>query len=368
MMSVRTSLSPLPFLLLGLMLAVGPAGCRKEQTLQSEEPISLVLGIDKYYADPEYNQFTGPASGRDRILARVNDEAIRREQLDERLVGILDIRRAAGEPVDPETMDEVRASLLDTLISLTVERQEALRRNFEVPDEELETVIQRFQDEQGGEERLSEALRNAGISEREFRRLCEQEVRVRKLRDQIFNEPVPEPSEEDIWEYYRENQDKWIRVRASSIFIEAPRDVPVERQKKREIAEKIRDQAIQGADFAELAREFSQDENSREAGGDMGWYPLIGLSPKIRSLMKELPVGAVSDIVEISHPGAEGFSIFKMMEFERLTLENPRLRIAIIEEWKNLKREEHYEAWLIRKRDESSIVIHDSKIRETLGV
>jgi len=326
--------------------------------------------MDKYYADPKYSQFTGPASGRDRVLARVNGEAIRREQLDERLVGLIDLRLDAGQPVDPQTMDKVRASLLDSLVSLTVERQEALRRNIEVTPEELEAAIARFTEQQGGEELLMEALRESGIDNDEFRRLCEQEVRVRKLREAILAEPVPDPSEEDIQRYYRENRDKWTLVRASSIFIEAPRDLPpLERQKKRELAERVRTMAMQGTDFAELAREYSEDPDSREAGGDLGWIAWTRVAEDVRANLRGLAIGAVTDIVEIDAPqGSEGFSIFKLTGLEQPTPDHERLQTVIIAEWKNLKRQEQYRNWLVQKRNDSEIVLLDTTIRDTLGV
>ena len=62
-------------------------------------------------------------------------------------------------------------------------------------------------------------------------------------------------------------------------------------------AEEIRDQAVRGADFAELADERSSDAASTGAGGDIGWFPLAALPPEARSAVAELPPDALSAIV-----------------------------------------------------------------------
>jgi foldase protein PrsA len=342
-------------------------GCRRRQTTESEEQVSLVLGMDEYYSDPEYSQFTGPASGRDRVMATVNDEAIRREQLDERLVGIVDLRKADGLPLDPETMDKVRAALLDSLITLTVERQEALRKNLEISPEDVDEVMKRFQEEQGGEEKLNEVLKNAGIKPEEFRRHFEQEVRVLKLRESVLEQPVEDPSQEEIWDYYRGDILRWVRVRASNIFIAAPSSLSLlERQKRKELAERVRNRAMQGEDFAELAGEFSNDEKTREVGGDMGWAPMNLVAPPVRGALADLAVGAVSDLVETNDPS--GYSIFKVTDVQRKTPDDEDVRKIITEKWKNRRREELYKEWLVRRRNESRVVILDTKIRETLGL
>ena len=62
-------------------------------------------------------------------------------------------------------------------------------------------------------------------------------------------------------------------------------------------AEEIREQAVGGADFAELADERSSDAASTGAGGDIGWFPLAALPREARSAVAELPPEALSAIV-----------------------------------------------------------------------
>jgi parvulin-like peptidyl-prolyl isomerase len=290
--------------------------------------------------------------------------------LDERLVGILDIRITEGKPTDPETMDNIRARLLDTLISLTVERQEAIKMNPAVTDEEIQEFVDGLAEDLGGQEELKKELAAAGISDEEFRRISKHETQVLKLRETIFNEEVPDPSDEEIIEYYRNVAwPRWYNVRTRSIFIEAPLDLsPLERRQKRDMIDLLRAQAMDGADFAALAQEYSDDANTRDSGGDNGWATLSILPPPVRRALKDLAVGAVSDVVEINFPpGKEGFAVFKVTDASRRPPGDPKVRQVLIEEIKGGKRQKRYRQWLIEKREGSEIQILDTRLRQILG-
>jgi parvulin-like peptidyl-prolyl isomerase len=251
-----------------------------------------------------------------------------------------------------------------------VERQEAIRIDPEVTREEVARFRQTIEDRLGGAEKLAEELEQAGIDEKEFSRICEREAKVLKLRSTIFDEEIKEPSDAEIAAYYRDVAwPRWTDVRTRSIFVEAPLGAPLERQKKREEIEKLRVQAIEGADFAALARQYSEDENTRENGGDNGWATMSILPPYIRRPLHDLSPGGVTDVIEVNYPkGSEGFVIFKMTDVRRRDVKDPVVRQVLVAEIKDRKRQPLYRDWLIQKRNQSKIVIRDSKIRQILGV
>ncbi len=53
-----------------------------------------------------------------------------------------------------------------------------------------------------------------------------------------------------------------------------------------------------GGDFAKVATEFSDDAR-RYKGGDRGWTEEISLNEALRQVAFNLPVGQISDIVEV---------------------------------------------------------------------
>ncbi len=77
---------------------------------------------------------------------------------------------------------------------------------------------------------------------------------------------------------------KGDKVRASHILIQLlPSDDDM--AAKRGQADSLYQSILDGADYAELAKRFSDDENSRESGGELGWYAANDLLPEfIRAL------------------------------------------------------------------------------------
>jgi peptidyl-prolyl cis-trans isomerase C len=75
--------------------------------------------------------------------------------------------------------------------------------------------------------------------------------------------------------YYTEHETEFVvpvKVKARHIFVEAGSDAPAEAQEKaRAKAEMVRGLLEKGGDFARLAAEYSEDEDSAANGGELGY-------------------------------------------------------------------------------------------------
>ncbi|MGZ6241017.1 MAG: SurA N-terminal domain-containing protein [Candidatus Binataceae bacterium] len=85
------------------------------------------------------------------------------------------------------------------------------------------------------------------------------------------------PSEKEIQNYYNRQRDAALthpeQVRARHILIAVPADAtPAQKAAAKAKAEDLLKQIKAGGDFAKLAKQFSDDPGTRNAGGDLGYF------------------------------------------------------------------------------------------------
>jgi peptidyl-prolyl cis-trans isomerase D len=110
-----------------------------------------------------------------------------------------------------------------------------------------------------------------------------------------------EVTEADVKKYYEEHKDDHYNrgeIRASHILIapEAPAD-PASWDAAATEAARIKAMLDGGADFAEMANEYSDDPGSAMNGGDLGFFGLGTMIPEFENAAYELEEGEISDPV-----------------------------------------------------------------------
>lgn len=135
-----------------------------------------------------------------------------------------------------------------------------------------------------------------------------------------------------------------VRVQHILVLLRATED-DVDRSRAR--AEKVLRLANSGIDFAQLAREYSDDADSADKGGDLGVFEVPDLVPFVATAVKDLGVGEFSEVVQTD----QGLHVFKVTERKAggpFTLAEvyEQLRQAIIEE----RAAELTEEWLAEVR------------------
>lgn len=144
-------------------------------------------------------------------------------------------------------------------------------------------------------------------------------------------------SPEEQEKYFAEHKEDFARAHVKVIYISfndhpLPSSDPKARRPRTSAeAEKLaRDlvaKARAGADFAELARQYSDDEETRAKGGD--YTPLkpgdTNLPPQIRTAVFSLRPGQVSDPVRQSG----GFWIFRLTDFVAPSLDDVRSEVYL---------------------------------------
>lgn len=106
--------------------------------------------------------------------------------------------------------------------------------------------------------------------------------------------PDPEPSV--LAALYEAEKARFItgeERRASHILIPLDADEDAAREQ----AAELRDRLASGADFAELAAEFSSDTGSKDQGGDLGWIERGQMAPDFEEALFALDEGEISQPV-----------------------------------------------------------------------
>jgi peptidyl-prolyl cis-trans isomerase SurA len=291
----------------------------------------------------------------DRVVAVVNQEAITLMDLLETIQFL--IQQGAGE-IKPGEEAKVQAEMLRQLIDRRLKVQEALKEKFTVADDEIKEAIDEM------------TKRSNAKSREEFERLLKQQgltmeavrkgVREQLLEQKILRRKVSarfSVTDQEVEAYFNENREKLetgLGYHAKHIVIvpNSPDDEQrgeAARVKAEEVWAKLR----AGEDFAELAREYSQDSTAKE-GGDLGPLKRGELDPEFESQILRLNPGEFSTPIKTRI----GYQIFKLESKEVLSGE--ALSQALQQVRAILQREKYQirlEAWMDELRKKAIIEI-----------
>jgi len=148
--------------------------------------------------------------------------------------------------------------------------------------------------------------------------MTEETLSVRYVEiDAAKLEPASGPDEETLRQRYEDQRDRFVveeQRLASHILVKVPADADALSQKGAQeraaaLAERAR---ADGADFAALAREASDDAGSKSAGGDLGWIEKGITQPAFESTLFTMAPRTVSDPVRTD----EGFHVIQLREIK----------------------------------------------------
>lgn len=132
------------------------------------------------------------------------------------------------------------------------------------------------------------------------------------------------------------------------------------KQKAREVLTNLKQQIEDGADFAELAKKYSDDPGSAAQGGDLGWFGRGQMVPEFEEAAFSLQPGQVSDIIETQF----GLHILKV---EDKKLELPKDFEQNKEQYRKQKLEERrnqaWQRYIQQLRESAKIEIVDPELK-----
>ncbi len=109
-------------------------------------------------------------------------------------------------------------------------------------------------------------------------------------------------SEEEAKNYYDSNPREFTipeKIKASHILVKFPQDADDQKLKEiKEKADKIRERIVKGEDFAKVAKEVSEDDATKDKGGELGVFSRGSLNEDLEKAAFELGENVVSEPIK----------------------------------------------------------------------
>jgi peptidyl-prolyl cis-trans isomerase C len=243
------------------------------------------------------------------VVARVNGETITKADLEKM---VQNVERNAGGPVPKERRDEIYRALLDRLVGYKLLLQETKARKLAIPDADVNARITQLRAQFPTEDAFNQQLAQQHITMDQLKADARENMVVQKLIEAVSANVSVKP--EEIEAFYKNNPENFQqpeRVRASHILIQVAKDADAATKVKAKAkAEDLLKQARAGKDFAELARQNSQDPGSAPSGGDLGFFGKGQMVPQFDQVVFSQKPGTISNVVETDF----GYHIIKVIE------------------------------------------------------
>ena len=249
----------------------------------------------------------------DRIIAVVNEDVIMQSELEAKIRTVREQIQQQGAQVPPTSVLENQ--VLERLIQNRVQLQLAERAGIRVDDESLNRTISNIAASNNVSlTQFREILEQDGYSYETFRENMRNEITLTQLRKRhVENRIVITEKEIDNFLANQEIQGSFsTEIRLSHILLslpEAATDNEIEQVKQ--MATKVREDLLAGADFAETAATVS-DGGTAGIGGDLGWRKSNDIPSLFAEYIPEMKKGDISEIIQ----NPSGFHIIKITDMQ----------------------------------------------------
>lgn len=271
--------------------------------------VSFALGATVLFATSGWSKSDKKA---EEVAALVNGEPIVAAAVQGEIKGILGRFQEQGRKPSDTEMASLRESVLEKMIKLELLSQESKKAGVSVNSTDVDNELKGYKKGFADDKAFAKALSESGITEAELRKQIGKNLTIQKFIDAKFKGKV-QVTEQEAKDFYNNNQDKFAQpemAHARHILITAKEAEPkADKDRKRAKLVQIKKQLKDGADFAELAKQYS-DCPSKERGGDLGFFPRGQMvKPFDQAAFKMMP-GDISDIVETEF----GYHLIKLEE------------------------------------------------------
>jgi peptidyl-prolyl cis-trans isomerase SurA len=273
----------------------------------------LVCSTSVYAADlPEKTNPQKQIAPIDRIVAVVNDDVITRHELDDRIGTV--VRQLQKQGIALPSPEALEKQILERMVIDMLQAQLAKETGVHVDDTQLDKALQRIAQENKfptlAEFRAK--LAQDGVDFKKFREEIRSEIVATRLRErEVDNKLVISDGEIDNYlATQAKRPGKGEEYQLAHILVLVPEQASADKiQASRLRAGQALARLQDGADFAQVAAEFSDAKDAMQ-GGNLGLRPADRIPVLFLDALQKMHSGEVSPVLR----SPNGFHILKLIE------------------------------------------------------
>ncbi len=262
------------------------------------------------------------------VWAVVNGKEIRREEVDKYYR--TQVNPEGQEPALEESLSK-KLNVLDELIYNEILLEKAKKLNLEASDGEVEDKFTEMKSPYT-EDEFQRRLSDQAMTVEDLKFQLRRQLSIQKLlnREVVAKITI---TDQDVTDFYNANKAQFNvaepQYHIAQIVVTPRKEQQIRNRKnddatnEAEAQRKVKmlmDRLNSGADFAQLAMDYSEDLNTAGTGGDLGYVPESALNqsdPTLKKVVVGMKPGQVSPPIQLK----EGYRILKL-----ITRESPGLR------------------------------------------
>jgi peptidyl-prolyl cis-trans isomerase SurA len=246
----------------------------------------------------------------DRIVAVVESDVVTESELNERMSVI---KAQAGPETNLPSDDILAEQVLQRIIIERLQVDWGERRGITIDDLSLDQAMRNLAQRNNMDlNQFREALTRQGIDYVTFREQVRTEMTIAQARRRAVESTVQVSDKEidALLESQQGNLNKNTEYRLAHILIQLPQDPsPDEIEVAKTEIDDIRQKAVDGDSFTQLAISYSQADDALE-GGDLGWRNANQLPAIFQRQLVTMQPGDISEVIR----SGSGFHVFRILD------------------------------------------------------
>ncbi len=293
------------------------------------------------------------------VWAVVNGKEIKREEVDKYYR--TRVNPEGQEPSQEESLSQ-KLNVLDELINNEILLEKAKKLNLEASDGEVEDKFTELKSPYT-EDEFQRRLKDQAMTVEDLKLELRRQLSIQKL---LNHEVVAKIAitDQDITDFYNANKAQFNvaepQYHIAQIVVTPRKEQQIRNRKNDDAANEaeaqrkvkmLMDRLNSGADFSQLAMDYSEDMNTAGTGGDLGFVPESALN---QSVVVGLKAGQVSQPIQVAPKDGPRILILKLIARESPGLRGiaePQVQQTIRDTLRNRKEQLLRLAYLAIARD-----------------